>query len=328
MPMTPRLGFVGLGWIGRDRLRHAVTAGAATPAAYLEPDPANLAAANALAPAPAAQDLDDLLDRELDGVVIASPNHLHPEQARAVAERGLPVFCQKPLAHRRQDAERVISAAEGSNVLLAVDWSYRGTQALNALRQALHQGAIGDCYHAELAFHNAYGPDKAWYRDPQKAGGGCLLDLGCHLVDALQWLLPQEDFRVVRAHLYQGGRRLQPNAIEDHAIVALQGQGTTAQVQSSWNVPSGGQADIRIHLFGTKGGLRFTNLGGSFYDFRAEHLTGTTSRSLCEPPDAWGGRQLVSWAHDLRDGRRVFRKDAWQVADNARLLEETYACAS
>lgn len=325
---APRLGFVGLGWIGQDRLRSLVQAGAGTPAVYLEPDPHNLEAARRIAPADAADDMETLLDADLDGVVIASPNRLHPGQARAAAEHGLPVFCQKPLAHRHRDAEAVVRAAEGSDVLLSVDWSYRGTRALQAVRAALHAGDVGDCYRAELTFHNAYGPDKPWYRDPAVAGGGCLLDLGCHLLDALQWLLPGETFRVTDARLYQDGRPTGPGGVEDHAVVTLDGGGVAAQVQSSWNVPSGGDAEVRIHLHGTGGGLRFTNVGGSFYDFRAEHLTGTRSRVLCDPPDAWGGRQLLDWTRAVHDRETAFRAEAWQVAQNARLLEETYACAS
>jgi predicted dehydrogenase len=41
----------------------------------------------------------------------------------------------------------------------------------------------------DLVFHNAYGPDKPWFYDPELSGGGCVMDLGVHLVDLALWSL-------------------------------------------------------------------------------------------------------------------------------------------
>src|SRR5205085_6599133 len=89
-----RLGFVGLGWIGRQRMASAIATGAAE--AFAVYDPAAAAAKEALNLAPGAvvfSSLADLLACDLDGVVIATPNRFHAQQSIAALERGLPVFC-------------------------------------------------------------------------------------------------------------------------------------------------------------------------------------------------------------------------------------------
>ena len=72
-------------------------------------------------------------------------------------------------------------AARQSNRLLAVDLSYRFTEAMRQVRNSVQSGALGRIFAVDLVFHNAYGPDKAWFRDPILSGGGCVMDLGVHL---------------------------------------------------------------------------------------------------------------------------------------------------
>src|SRR5437763_12745865 len=94
----PRLGFLGLGWIGRNRMEAAWRAGAAEVAAVADLDPeAAREAAEVCGCATVCGDLDTLVTHDLDGVVIATPTALHAEQARRALRAGVPVFCQKPL---------------------------------------------------------------------------------------------------------------------------------------------------------------------------------------------------------------------------------------
>ena len=127
--------------------------------------------------------LDELLDADLDGLVIATPSALHADQAIAALNRGLAVFCQKPLARTADEARRVVETARATDRLLHVDLSYRHLAASNALRRLVRGGDLGHIYAIEAVFHNAYGPSTAWARDRHRSGGGCLIDLGVHLVD-------------------------------------------------------------------------------------------------------------------------------------------------
>ena len=60
---------------------------------------------------------------------------------------------------------------------------------LDASLQNTATDALGRTYAVDLVFHNAYGPDKAWFYDPALSGGGCVMDLGVHLVDLALWAL-------------------------------------------------------------------------------------------------------------------------------------------
>jgi predicted dehydrogenase len=53
----------------------------------------------------------------------------------------------------------------------------------------MRSGELGRVFAVDLVFHNAYGPDKPWFYDPELAGGGCVMDLGVHLVDLALWSL-------------------------------------------------------------------------------------------------------------------------------------------
>ncbi len=305
----PRLGFLGVGWIGRHRMTCLIEAGAATVAAIADPSEAMREAAAALAPGvPLGESLDDLLGHDdLDGVVIATPSARHAEETIRALDAGLAVFCQKPLGRTADEVATVIDAAKRADRLLAVDFCYRHTEGMKAVRRLAADGDLGEIFAADLVFHNAYGPDKPWFHDPAQSGGGCVMDLGVHLVDLALWVLGFPEVAAVTSDLHAGGRRLgaAPAVVEDHAVATLRlAGGAVVRIATSWNLHAGEDAQISATFHGTAGGATFRNVGGSFYDFTADHLTGTARQTLVVPPDAWGGRAIVDFARRLADGER------------------------
>ncbi len=297
----PRLGFLGVGWIGRNRLEAVTASGVAEVAAV-----ADLAEETACAAAPlgaAVTGAAELFDRELDGLVIATPSALHAEQVIAALERKLAVFCQKPLARTAAEARAVVDAARAADRLLGVDLSYRYTEAMQQVRGLVQRGELGPIYAADLVFHNAYGPDKAWAKNPRLAGGGCLIYLGVHLVDLALWVL---ETSVVGAtgRLFAAGEPLRDGThCEDYAEARLDlASGATVRLACSWGLAAGRDAVIRVTFHGTRGSAAMSNVHGSFYDFVAERCTGTARTVLATPPDAWGGRAIVDWARRLAAG--------------------------
>ena len=142
----PRLGFAGIGWIGRNRLDKIERSGAAEVAGICDP--------------------------ALDGCLGSS------------------------------QARRVVDSARAADRLLMVDLSYRWTDAARRVRDEVAGGGLGDIYAAELAFHNAYGPDKAWFYDRDLSGGGCVIDLGVHLIDLALWTLGFPRVASIASHLH------------------------------------------------------------------------------------------------------------------------------
>lgn len=118
----PRLGFLGLGWIGLQRMAAIAAAEGAEIVALADPVQELVARAAELAPKAAQmRTLEELLRNEMDGVVIATPSALHASQAVTVLNRGTAVFCQKPLGRDLEEASYAVEAAKAANRLLGVD---------------------------------------------------------------------------------------------------------------------------------------------------------------------------------------------------------------
>lgn len=323
----PRIGFLGVGWIGRHRMEAMLATGAVEAAAIADASPEAAASAAELAPdAVCTKDLDALLDLDLDGLVIATPSALHAEQAVAALGRGVAVFCQKPLGRTAAEAAAVVEAARAADRLLAVDLSYRYTTGMQRICEQVRAGALGRVFAADLVFHNAYGPDKAWFYDPASAGGGCVMDLGVHLVDLALWLLDFPEVVRVESTLLAGGAPLagQPGLVEDYAIATLElAGGRSVRLACSWRLHAGCEAAICAAFYGDAGGAALRNIGGSFYDFEADLFAGTQSRGLARGPDAWGGRAAAMWAQRLAAGS-LFDPAADQLVAVAAVLDRIY----
>jgi predicted dehydrogenase len=328
--MKPRLGFLGLGWIGRNRLEAVVRSGLAEVVAVADTMPENAAQAARLAPGAVVGTLDELLDTELDGLVIATPSALHAQQAIAALGRGVAVFCQKPLGRTAFETANVVEAARQADRMLGVDLSYRFVEGARRVRELIHHGELGSVYAADLVFHNAYGPDKAWFYDPRLSGGGCVIDLGLHLVDLALWCLEGAGVARVSSHLFAKGSPLgdRTDTVEDFALAELElDQGTVVRLACSWNLPAGYDAVIQASFFGTGGGATLSNVGGSFYDFAADRFRGTSRERLCGPPDEWGGRAIVEWTRQLIRGSG-FNPDVAHLIEVAAVLDAIYGRGS
>lgn len=316
---APRLGFVGLGWIGAMRMNAVAEAGAGEVAALCESVPERLdQAAEAHPQAARFADLDAMLDQAgelgLDGVVIATPNALHEAQTVAALKRGLAVFCQKPLALNASEAREMVRVAEKADRLLGVDYSYRFTDGARVLKRRVDAGELGRIFHVELVFHNAYGPDKPWCWDPRLAGGGALMDLGVHLIDLAFWLLGDPPVRKVRGGVYRQGERLSlgrltprgEEVVDDFASawIDLREGDVLASLAVSWNAHAGQDCVIRTAVLGTSGGAEFRNVNGSFFDFELARFDGRSTSIVTSESRDWLGRGILDWVKRLAESNR------------------------
>src|SRR5207237_1211706 len=142
-------------------------------------------------------------------------------------------------------------------------------------------GELGRVYAAELVFHNAYGPDKPWFYDSNLSGGGCVIDLGIHLVDLALWSFGWPEVVHVSSRLFSRGIPLNPTlspngregenkpdqrSVEDFATARIDlANGASVQISCSWKLPAGRDAIISGTFYGTDGGAAFYNIDGSFY---------------------------------------------------------------
>jgi predicted dehydrogenase len=329
MTDKPRIGFLGVGWIGRQRMAAIAATGAVEVAAISDLSAEMMTEASMLAPnAAIAASLDEMLTMDLDGIVIATPSAMHASQAVRALEAGLAVFCQKPLGRDAAEVRAVVDAARAADRLLAVDLSYRFTAGMEKIAELVRGGEIGRIHAIDLVFHNAYGPDKPWFYDRALSGGGCVMDLGVHLVDLALWTMGFPELRgTVQAALSAGGVALKGGdaTVEDFAIASFALQdGPVVRLACSWQLHAGREADIVAAFYGTEGGAALRNIGGSFYDFTAERYHGTVTETLVSPPDEWGGRSAAAWAWRVAVGD-TFDPAAEGLIRVAEILDEIYA---
>jgi predicted dehydrogenase len=325
-----KLGFAGVGWIGRHRLQMLLEAGVANAVGVFDVDEASVAEARALAPAAVVcATYEELLLLDLDGVVIATPSAGHAMQSVEALVRGLPVFCQKPLGRHADEVATVLDAARAADRRLGVDLSYRHLAGMRGVRELVDSGDLGRIYAAQAVFHNAYGPGKEWFYQRSQSGGGCVIDLGIHLVDLALWLQGYPAVQQVHGRCYVKGRPLVAGTedVEDYATAQLSlDGGGVIDVACSWNLPVGADAEIALRLYGTQGAIGLRNIGGSFYDFELERFDGRQRTTLAGHPDAWGGRAAVAWATALQ-ASRAYDPQADHLLALAAVLDRIYAGA-
>jgi len=269
---------------------------------------------------------EDMLEQDLDGIVIATPSALHAAQSIAALDRGLAVFCQKPLGRSHAEVEAVVEAARRADRALGLDLSYRHTAGMQQIRALIASGALGPVFSADLMFHNAYGPDKPWFYDPALSGGGCLTDLGSHLVDLMFYLFKSPSIEVRYVNLLSQGKQILSlgERVEDFAEAQLKtSTEISIRMACSWKLPGGKDAEIYFRIYGTAGGASFHNVNGSFYDFQADYFTQNTTETLTTPPDEWGGKAIQRWAKQLVQ-KNTFDPDNYELIKSAALLEEIY----
>jgi len=208
-----------------------------------------------------------------------------------------------------------------------VDLSYRHTAAVQAIRNRVRSGELGKIFAADLTFHNAYGPQSDWFWKRELSGGGCLLDLGVHLIDLALWLLDFPRVLNARATLMRDGRAAVRDEVEDYAVGELMLEGdVSVRLACSWNLNAGDDAAISARFFGSDAGAEMNNVDGSFFDFSADLLRGRERQQLASPPDAWGGRAAIDWVQRLSRGAR-FAESTVGLLETATALDRLYASA-
>ena len=193
--------------------------------------------------------LDAIAD--VDAVAICAPNSLHAPIAIAAAQAGKHVFVEKPMAVTVAEADAMIAAADAAGVVLMPAHNARFAPPFRAARAAIADGVIGAVTGVRAALGHpgpeAWSPGATWFRDPARAGGGALLDLGIHLADVLRAVLDDEVVEVA-AMLTDSA------PVDDAAHVLLRfTRGATASLHASWSARPG--PDHQLTVFGTEGTL-------------------------------------------------------------------------
>ena len=202
----------------------------------------------------------------LDLVDICTPNALHHDQALAALERGLPVYCEKPLALNLEQARAMAEAAQQAGVLTHVAFVLRYLPAIRQMKVLLANGAIGEVLNFRgHMFHSGYlDPQRpmSWRLRSAESGGGVFADLGAHLVDLTRYLLG--DIRRVRAetrtHIQErpsphGG--IEQVDVDDWAFCEMElATGAIGYIEVT-RMAAGASEETAFEIYGRKGSILF-----------------------------------------------------------------------
>lgn len=316
-----RVGLVGYGSAGRGIHAPLLAAAGCTVTAVVTRDHGRIAAAYGELPGVrVVPDLPALLAQEeggLDLVVLASPSGVHVDQAEQVVAAGLPLVVDKPLAVDARQASRLTRRAERAGVALTVFQNRRYDRDVLTLRRLVGEGALGLVHRAEMRWERWRPRHDDQWRETASAqeGGGVLLDLHTHMVDAVTQVFgPVES---VYAEL-----AARTSVAEDEAFLACR---HTGGVHSHLGVSSvAAVAGPRWRVLGTRASWVMGGLVGKpgdlaeLGDRRPEHCgwlaDGTSRRPVVAPPADHADfyRQVVA-ALRSPDPQRAMPVDPWDA---------------
>jgi len=269
-----------------------------------------------------------LADPRVTLVFVNSPNRLHAPQALAALEAGKHVVVEKPLCLSLEEADSLCAAAARRRVLLGYAENLCFAPLYRRARELLRQGAVGRVLWARQVEKHG-GPYSPWFFERAEAGGGALLDMGCHGIEALRFVFDRPEVRAVSARLATT-LHADRTALDDDAEVRLElADGATLVSESSWAVKSGMQSTLEVH--GAEGtlqldlmgetGLRIVKPGGSVtrppldpllehgYLGELEHFLAAARGAPCEETGAEGRAVLeillAAYASAGQGGREV-----------------------
>lgn len=209
---------------------------------------------------------------EVDVFYNLGPNSLHVEPSISALEAGTNVFCEKPLAHTREAAERMRDAAAGSEATAGVAFNYRFVPALRYAKELIEAGELGEIHHVRGQYLQDWllDPEAAWSwrNDESVAGSGALGDLGAHTIDLIRFLAGERTGPItavsgqlqtfVDERPVEGSDERKPVTVDDAytAQVAFE-NGATGTLEAS-RCSAGSKNDHTIEIDGSKGSIRFS----------------------------------------------------------------------
>lgn len=268
---TVRLGVVGCGGIGRVHLREYLKMPDVEVVALADPVPgraAELAAQFDLDGVGLFEDYRQLLEVDLDGISVCTPNVQHRPVAVDALTAGRHVLVEKPMAASLEDGLAMVEAARREKRILTVGFQSRYDRNLLLAKRVLDSGSLGRLYYVEMGGGRRRGmPGKETFFDKSFAGGGVILDIGCYSMDVAMHLLGNPKPTSVSAMTanpfvqsrLQGSGR--PAEVEDFGVAMVRFEDELTMVfKIAWAMHA---ASLGACLFlGSDGGLEMRVSGG------------------------------------------------------------------
>lgn len=253
------------------------------------------------------KDYKDLVAmKEIEVVHVLTPNYKHAEISIAALKAGKHVMCEKPMATSSAEAKAMCDAAKKSGKKLTIGYQSRSDANYQYARELIRSGKLGEIYYLRAPAIRRRGvPTWGVFMDEEKQGGGPMIDIGTHSIDAALWMIGNYDVASVTGVVNHklkyytqdngswGSWGDTPFTVEDSAMGFVRFKnGATMYVEASWLLNTTGSQHTTI--CGTLGGLE---------------LRGDGVMVNGERPDEKGEMKLFSELREPTDADREFFKD-------------------
>lgn len=228
-----KVGLIGLGRMGMLHLMNCLKIENANVVAAADGSRRALKKAKSYGVDVLYEDYNDLLKHssEIDAVVISLPNFLHFESIQLSLEAGLHVFAEKPLANTVKECQEIVRRVDKSGMKFMPGHSARFIGAVERIKEEVDKGSVGNVEVATIeevingpfSHPRVPAPVSDWWFDPQKSGGGALLDIGYHMIDLFRFFVGES--KVIFASLDHKFEL----PVEDGAIAILESSSSSAK---------------------------------------------------------------------------------------------------
>jgi predicted dehydrogenase len=273
-----RMGLIGGGqgaFIGRVHATAAILDNRAVlVAGALSSDPAKAKASAPdydIQPERAYGSYQEMVDREsklpaterIDFVSIATPNHTHFEIAKAFAEAGFNVMCDKPMTFDLAQAEELAKIVQRTGIVFGLTHNYTGYPLVRQAREMVKAGELGEINGIRATYLQGWlrrrleaqkQKQASWRTDPKRSGAaGCFGDIGTHSYNLgrfITGLLPEQVSCLLKA--FEKGREL-----DDYGTAAVRYQNGALGIVTASQISHGRENELWIEIDGTEGALEW-----------------------------------------------------------------------
>jgi predicted dehydrogenase len=228
--------------------------------------------------------MEEAIAREdVDIVCIALPNNLHEAAVMLCCKHKKAVMTTKPLGRNAAEAKRMLEAVEAAGIFNGYLEDLVYTPKFIKANQSVQEGALGRILWAKSRETHP-GPHSEWFWDIEQAGGGCILDLGCHCVEITRSYIGK-DIKPVEVMCW-ADTQVKPIDAEDHAIGLVKYEnGAIGQFEVSWTFRGG--LDLRDEVMGTEGTIWINSFLRTGFDMFTTGKGGDYIAEKAESNSGW-----------------------------------------
>lgn len=220
--------------------------------------------------------IDDIFSRNgIDAVSICLPNYQHKECVLKAIEKGIAVYCEKPLTANAEDAEEILRELENKSVVNRIVFQNRYFACVLRAKKLIEDGKLGRILSFRACYQHPGNVDKAvfnWKFEKEFCCGGVLYDMGSHALDMLYYMLGEYKSISAKMQIAHPKRvdqkgTVRQSEVEDAAyIIAEMKDGSSGTIQVS-KIAAGTNDDFTIEIYGEKGALKFDLMDPNWVEF-------------------------------------------------------------